>query len=1146
MAPTDQAFEIASACEREVRIDIRSWPHLTVTATPDGLLHVVSAVGGTGQHRNDGAFDATIAERDGRLVQSATKWEFRLRHTGEDVPLIDVAGVTLDWTGEAPVPSYSGATAVYDDLTAGLDLRVDLDISSAGLAFTAEDPEAWDALTSGLTAQGGSGTLRALDGALRYNGKTADPLWIPVRTTPFTVRDAEGAISPVGLALDEAGSLSVDTPAEVLDTAAFPLTLSTQWTYLDPMIGHWGSVTSAAPDLALYRGQAGMESAYFEVAGEGADAVVGTYCDAVVAPDCPETAAATYWKLPGPDLPRYVVPDGIETELRVVEAEFKVDAADGATCAAPELHLTDGYEPDTVWSALPTATGASVAGACLDGSAVYDVSDIVGGEWSGGGLQNDLTFGMTESADTARFRGGSGRLDVYFDPYGVDFDAPELCGWSPDHPDYTNSTSLEYGGFRFETWPPATAEIPYTWTATFSDAATGATLFTTEEREVLRGDNPIYRLSGSDALGDGRYLIQYEFASAESDSGYEPDACSIVKDSADPEIVDISVSPSPIFEGDSYNLEVSVADDGFPSGSGTLQVRCIGSVCPDRQYASLTDGTTASFDAVAGGGSDWFNVLVTDEAGNQTDRFGTVWTSQGDYDSDGHEDLYTIRRSDGRLVFHAGRGDGTFASPEVLGTGWGKMDITLAGDVTGDDIPDVVAKNRRDGLLYTYPGDGTGGFQSRLQIDSGGESMRTFTADGDFDGDGHLDLLAIEEGYGTLYLYRGNSDGTFEEGRVFGSGWGAVDTLTTVGDVNFDGFFDLLARDARTGEYFFCLGDGDRDFDERVTLPASLSDSSSSRRYSEIAAAGDLDGDGYPDVAALDPQTGELSLHSFDSNGDLVLGSRLVGDGWEGDRLPSPRDDRTYDFDNDDASDILARRASDGTLFLYPGNGDGSLEPRESWGSSWESVDLIETAGDFNGDGASDVLARDADSTRMYVYLGDGNGGYSGTRIAWGTWSSMSTIVSGHDYNGDGINDVIAVHKSTGYLWLYPGTGDGYLESRIQIGSGWNAMRELTAVGDLNADGNADLIAVRASDGCMFYYAGHGDTTFDSRVQIGCGWNNYDQVTGIGDFNSDGHTDWIARRQTDGNLYLYLGNGAGRTQGREHIGHDWNSMDIIA
>nr|BFF23121.1 hypothetical protein GCM10025732_10860 [Glycomyces mayteni] len=442
-----------------------------------------------------------------------------------------------------------------------------------------------------------------------------------------------------------------------------------------------------------------------------------------------------------------------------------------------------------------------------------------------------------------------------------------------------------------------------------------------------------YSVDDADALPDGRYEVVYAIT---ADSGFTFTAppCGLYVDTSDPEFLGYEVAPGQHYVGDTVAIEVTATDTGFPDGANWLRIGCAaGNFDPARGEVVLSSATTGTCELVPPASDPWLSFWMYDAAGNEasmpTPGLQATW-SRNDYNGDGHQDLMTVRRSDGNLVFHAGKGDGTFAPGVAKGAGWGGFDLVMAGDLNGDDRPDVLGRNSATGALYLYPGNGSGGLGTRVQIGTGWSAMGAFTASGDFDHDGNIDLVAVKPSTGSLYLYPGKGDGTFGAAAYVKSqiayDWSRADTITTPGDVDGDGYDDLLAHDDRTGVYYLYFNNGGSQFHSRATVPASL-DGTGTDRYTQVVGAGDVDGDNYEDLLAVDSRTGELELHSLAEDGTALHQGRTVATAWGGQRLSAVGDDRAYDFDGSGASDLAARRSSTGTTYLYTGTGTGVSSP---------------------------------------------------------------------------------------------------------------------------------------------------------------------------------------------------------------------------
>ncbi|WP_139005411.1 GH25 family lysozyme [Arthrobacter crystallopoietes] len=183
---------------------------------------------------------------------------------------------------------------------------------------------------------------------------------------------------------------------------------------------------------------------------------------------------------------------------------------------------------------------------------------------------------------------------------------------------------------------------------------------------------------------------------------------------------------------------------------------------------------------------------------------------------------------------------------------------------------------------------------------------------------------------------------------------------------------------------------------------------------------------------------------------------------------------------------------------------------------------LSAAPGDLNGDGHGDLLSRSTDGALWY-YPGNGAGGYGTPTRVGGGWQIYNALIGVGNYDGDAQPDLLARH-SDGSLWFYKGKGGASFEPRVMVGtSGWNQFTDVVGAGDLNSDGHTDLVAKRP-DGIVYLYPGRGTGQTASRIRIADGWQGYDQLVAPRDFSGDDRADLIATK-SDGSLWLLRGTG---------------------
>lgn len=201
-----------------------------------------------------------------------------------------------------------------------------------------------------------------------------------------------------------------------------------------------------------------------------------------------------------------------------------------------------------------------------------------------------------------------------------------------------------------------------------------------------------------------------------------------------------------------------------------------------------------------------------------------------------------------------------------------------------------------------------------------------------------------------------------------------------------------------------------------------------------LTVTGDWDGDDRPDLLARNPANGDLWLYPGNGTGGF-LRARVVGTGWNGfDSIISPSD-----WSGDGRVDLLARRRSDGGMFLYPGNGTGGFGRPVQVGWRWGGLSAITVAGDWDVDGSPDVVARDG-SGQLLLYSGNRRGGFSSSSVIGTHWDVFTAVVGPGDWDGDQRPDLIGV-SADGGMRLYPSDGYGGFGRARQIGSGWAGYR---------------------------------------------------------------------------------------------------------
>jgi hypothetical protein len=606
----------------------------------------------------------------------------------------------------------------------------------------------------------------------------------------------------------------------------------------------------------------------------------------------------------------------------------------------------------------------------------------------------------------------------------------------------------------------------------------------------------------------------------------------------------------------------------------------LGDINDDGNTDILAGGSTGSLTVLLGNGDGTFHELTGPNV-----PAGVKGGVSADFNGDGKPDVALVSASSSTVTVLPGNGDGTFGAALSYNVGSGPYDV-IAADFNGDGTPDIatinVVSDSVSVLLHTVAATGSG-FQAPVTFPTASKPKSIALAD--LTGNGIDDLVVAENHLNELQIFPGNGDGTFGAPTVL-SGFNNAYSVK-VADVNGDGHPDLIVgcssnyNGVNNSFLAIALGNGNGTFKAPViyNLPGNSNYSGnvsiavgdlngdhrpdiavisnggvnqldvllnngdgtfqapltySTFTYPSAVAIGDLNGDGFPEIVVANSQSGTLSIFVNTLNEEtqqrefIDESNPRVGQ--------AVRSIAIADLNGDGNADIVVSSPGNyylpgatATVGVLLGNGDLGFAPLQDIALPGNRAGSA-LVGDVNGDGKPDIVVvtgyETAGTDRVDVLAGNGDGTFKAP-TSYSIASAPSSVVLG-DVNRDGRLDIVTSNDRHYAISVLINTSSGGVFGAARTVTLNGNLPESIATGDLNGDGNADVVVANETDGTIEILYGNGDGTFKAPV-------TYTAVPSptcvvLADLTNDLHLDIVVASSTEAEAVVFLGNGNGTFQ----------------
>lgn len=484
----------------------------------------------------------------------------------------------------------------------------------------------------------------------------------------------------------------------------------------------------------------------------------------------------------------------------------------------------------------------------------------------------------------------------------------------------------------------------------------------------------------------------------------------------------------------------------------------------------------------------------------------------GDFNNDTHIDIIIADYGTQDITMLFNYGDGNFSAQRVYSDDSQFYPVSIAvTDFNNDDRLDVVIANSKADNVRIIFGEKDSTFGNLATYLTGTHSNPKSVAIGDFNNDRKPDVVVALSGTGSIEVLLRADQANFQSLKTFSTGINSKPQNLATGDFNNDGHLDIVVADNGIARIGLFLGHGNGTFSDQIAMHID------SILYPMWLAVADFNNDNRLDIIITDnvpPRSFAVLLGDGNATFPDVVNTRNIYGIAAG---------VIRDFNRDGKLDIAVHQPSMSTMTVLLGNGDGTFNFGTVYDIDGIGYGWSITVGDFNNDSLLDIAISNSGMDNIGIFLGYGDGTFRDqVTFSTGAGSSPESITV-DDLNNDGRLDVVVANYGRDNMGVLLGNGDGTFQNQITYSTGIGSFSYRPVLSDFNNDGRLDIAVTNYQDGSISVLLGYINGTFFNMIKHVIADNSQPHSIVAADFNNDGRIDIAFTDMTLENIGVFFG-----------------------